>query len=136
MNNQNIYKLYQIMEYLSLKFDYQAIFIKDIKKDEIWLINENNPNYQIIRLTTNDLETLNYDQDRINKTIRNFSVRMVKDIKFLDIHIGEYEVLDEKHDTISIDENYYAGISLDNIFPGLKNIIHKIDKTFFKIKSI
>ena len=136
MNNQNIYKLYQIMEYLSLKFDYQAIFIKDIKKDEIWLINENNPNYQIIRLTTNDLETLNYDQDRINKTIRNFSVRMVKDIKFLDIHIGEYEVLDEKHDTISIDENYYAGISLDNIFPGLKNIIHEIDNQEKEINDI
>ena len=123
----NIYKIYQIMEYLSINHDFQVIYLRGNKKDEIWMVNEKHPKYQIIRITDTNIETLDYDQNRINQILNALNNRFLKNLNFLDIHIGKYEVLNEKHDTVSIDENYISGNNIEDVFNGIKEVIHSVE---------
>lgn len=129
------YKIIQLIEFFVNKFNYTHTLVNYIdeesntKGNEIWFINENNPNYQLIRISEWNL---------INKHIFNASMvaviekfkesNVVKDdYKVLDIHICKDEVIGEyPYDLICVDNNYYSGIELEDKYPGLKKCIHPI----------
>lgn len=136
MNNKNIYKLYQLMEYFNNKYNYQAVLISNnIKKDEVWLINKDRPKYKVIRISLENIDLVNYDIERKGQILKALSSRMMEDCDLLDILVGNNDVIDEHFPTISIDENYYDGINLDDSFPEIKNIIHTPDNIENDIKK-
>lgn len=128
--NNNIYKMFQLNDYFITKYQYNQFLINNYKSfinNEIWLYNFNNLNYQIIRITIFSSKEFIYDKERIEIYLDYLKKASKNDnLKFLDIHINsdEYSKDDEEYDFINLDENYCAGVSLNEIFPGIKSVIH------------
>ncbi|MBQ1509061.1 MAG: rhomboid family intramembrane serine protease, partial [Erysipelotrichaceae bacterium] len=135
----NIYKLYQVMGYLSLSHGYRGVLLKgNVHRDEIWLVNRENKTYEIIRITMASLESVDYDRERIRQCIHAIASQVqIRDPRFLDIHIGKGEVLDnEAFDTLCLDIGYQNGIDVSAVYPGLRNVIHHVDDPNAEIKQI
>ena len=148
----NAYKIFQLMEYFITNYDYVSFRVQGLDKDnEILIASKTNPNYQVIRITTDSVESSFYDSERFN-TYKNvikgqFSLN---EVKLLDIHIGNEEVDGkDENTTVSIDTNFHSGIDLSTQYKGIYEVIHdvvdseseikkrvlSINQTFLKIKD-
>ena len=58
MNRSNIYKIYQLYNFFMHNYNYVnfSFYGKDFK-DELWLLNKDNDDYQIIRLSSKEIIT-------------------------------------------------------------------------------
>lgn len=136
----NTYKLLQINSLFINKYGYNQVLINQYSsysKTESWLFNPNNKDYQLIRVTFNNPSTISYDYERIEDHINYFS-KSIKELKFLDIHIGndKYDKDDETYDHCIVEDNYYDGVDLHNIYPEIYNVIHTVDDTKKEISSL
>lgn len=126
---EKIYKVYQLVHFFACKYGYRSFLIKNLAKpDEIWLINQRNSLYNIIRVSNYSLDDTYNDDNRINQYIKMMSTSL-KGVKasFVDIHIGNETVTElEKFDTVCIDSGYYEGIDISGAFPGIKNVVHDV----------
>lgn len=127
--NSEYYKIYQIESILVTKHGFNEILLKkyqDYFQKESWLFNYKDPNYQVIRVSFFDCNFSVEDNARINEYLNYFKKDSNIDIKFLDIHINknEYNESLELYDYINIEENYYAGIDLKSIYPGIYDSVH------------
>lgn len=142
LENNELYKVFQINDILVNKYGYSQFFIKDfehVKEKEAWLFNAENKKYQAIRVSFFNASQFEFDSQRINTYLNLFSkVYKKKKISFLDIHIcndkhvAEYE----PYDYINIEENYYDGVDLSVLFPEIYNSIHKVKDSESEIKAI
>ncbi len=138
-NRPDVYKLYQVMSYLTLTHGYKGIVMKgSVKSDEIWMVNRDTNVYPIIRITMASMDSVDYDLDRLSLCIRSIASQvLIDEPTFLDIHIGKGEVSDhEEYSTICLDQDYFSGVNVDNIFPGIRNVIHPVADPSQEIKSI
>lgn len=135
MNN---YKIYQLFSFFAMKFSYKTLNFNGNKQDELWLINPGHQYYPLIRITSSSIETVMFEEDRIRNLIDNIFKRFkIKNGRFLDIHVGQEEILDiEKFDSISLDQNYYSGIEVNDIYPGIHNVVHEVSDPNLEIASI
>lgn len=126
--SENTYKLYQLMEYFT-KHAYENVFIKNLMKDdELWLFNKNNSCFNLIRVSTSSLDDSFNSKDRINAFIKTIEVHTKLNIDFLDLHVSNEVVFDnETFNTVCLDIGYYSGIEIENVFPGIKNVVHFVD---------
>lgn len=125
MDNQ-IYKIFQVMEFFITKYSYVSVQIKNlVKPEEAFIVSPDNKQYPLIRISTTPVLNSKYDKERIDKIVEVLSAQFVLDSsKVLDIHVGNDKVNnDEPYKTISINSNYYSGDNLENIYPGIHNII-------------
>ena len=140
MAREDIYKLYQLSSILISKYNFRQFVIQQLtsNQDEVWLINENDINYNLIRITFNNADTFTYEKDRINDYLKVLKGSLLEDIRFLDIHISsdEYDKDLEPYDYINIEENYFKGIDLSNIYPEIYQSIHKVDNRDKEISKI
>lgn len=126
MENKNYYKAFQITDILVNKYDFTQIVLtkyRSYMSKEVWLQNNNNPFYQVIRVSFFSASQFVYDEERVNEYTDFFKFNSKKDdIKILDIHINKdvYDKSFESIDYINLEENYYDGINVDNIFPELR----------------
>ena len=137
--NSEVYKLYQVMHYLTLNHNYRGVLLRGYaRKDEVWLFNNSVDIYNIIRLTMSNLDSVDYDRERLEKCVIAISKQTgIRDPFFLDIHIGKGEPLDdEQFATLCMDVGYYKGDDTDQIFPGLKRAIHTVEDPNEEIKQI
>ena len=138
----NLYKILQVSDIFVNKYGYSQIVLEQYKQyisNETWLYSLENNNYSVIRITTNTSNQFTYDQNRFDDYIRYFKTALnLNSINALDIHISnnKYEKEDENYDFINIEENYYDGIDLKNIYPEIYNCIHHVDDVDKEINSI
>jgi membrane associated rhomboid family serine protease len=122
-------KLLELLEFFVTKFDYSLVsFGEQAKADEIWILKPNSKNYQLIRLTTNSIEKVSYEKNKIDNIKKVLSDNMKKELNFLDIHIGKDEVFEsEIYDSVVLDTNFYSGKNLNDSFPGISTSVHEIN---------
>lgn len=140
-NKANLYKLFQLTDLFIDKYQFNQIIIKqlnDIEKDEAWLANFDDKNYNLIRLTFNSAETFIYDKNHVDEFINYLSKTTNKKIKFLDIHINKekYDPINEEYDYLNIDLNYADGKDVSKIYPELYKTIHEVKNGNDEIKNI
>ena len=128
METNNIYKIYQLMEFFINKYGFNNVVVKElIDKNEVWLTNSTSKDYTIVRISLSSLDNTFTSKSRIDKFIDVIASSLKSKPKFLDIHISNETVTDnELYDTVCIETNYYSGIEIDNIYPGIKNVIHDV----------
>lgn len=128
------------------KFGYQVVLDSDYESSkELFLFNENDPNYQLIRLTSsssNDENEINHLKDCFNKLFYQNNIDIDK-IKFLDIRFTSVlpSNLDSKFDTTYIvsknNKTNIYGINLENYYPSflteLGNVIRRTNNFFASI---
>ena len=137
--DNNLYKLYQLFNFFNAKFSYQMVnFGENANKKELWIANPTNNAYQLIRLTTSTLETVEFEKTRIDKNIASFSRAFKgKTLSFLDIHVTREEVYDEEvYDSVSMDSDYYDGLDVSEAYPGIKHVIHDVKDPNAEIQAI
>lgn len=136
--NKDLYKLYQLISFFVMKFSYKTLQVPNMKSDEIWLINPNHQFYPFIRVTTNSIEQVMFEEERLRETIDFVAKRLrLSKSRLLDVHVGRDDILDEeKFDSIAIDIDYYDGIELKDIYPGIHSVIHYSDNPNLEIKEI
>ena len=136
------YKILQLSEVFLNKYDYKQIVIEDYKSfanSESWFFNQTNQNYQVIRISLNSPEQYDFDANRINIYLSYFrKVFNNEDIKFLDIHIGQYlyDKENEPYDYLNIDHKYFNGVDVKNIYPEIYDCIHNVSNPELEVKKI
>ena len=138
MNELNIYKIYQLLSFFVMKFSYRTLNVPNMKKDEIWLVNPSHKYYPLIRITVNSIEQVMFEENRIRETIDLvFNRAKIKEGRYLDLHIYKDEILaNELFDSVAIEENYYSGIELNDIYPGIHSVVHQVANPDLEIKEI
>ncbi len=132
------YKLYQLLSFFVTKFSYKIIPVDNSRPNEVFLVGSIDRKYPLIRLTTNSIEQVTFEKERLDETISFIFNRLrIKDGRFLDIHIGRDEILDEEiYDSIAIDIDYYSGPDLNDYYPGIHKVIHEVSDATAEINSI
>lgn len=127
--NNNIYKIYQLMEFFTVKHSFNNVMVKElIKANEVWLSNEKNNDFNIIRISISSLDETFSDKERIENFINVVTKSFKVEPKFLDIHISNETVSEnEIFNTICLNTEYYSGINVENSFPLIKNVVHEAD---------
>ncbi len=128
----NLYKVFQVSEIFISRYGYKQILLESFSsynRQEHWLVNENDPNYQLIRVTTLPPTAVAYDQERIDAYLQFLSQRLERDIRFLDLHISRepYDPEDETYPHGNLEESYYEGIDLKQIYPEIYSCVHEVD---------
>ncbi len=132
------YKLYQLISFFVMKYSYKIINVQGQKSDEIFLIAPDHAYYPLIRLTLASIEQVTFEKDRLHQLVdimfKSFRIRQGR---FLDIHVHRDEILEhEEFDSIAIDIGYYAGPDLNDIYPGIKYVVHEVSNPQLAIKDI
>ena len=140
MARQDIYKIYQLSSVLISKYGFKQFVIQqlEINKDEIWLINDKDQNYNLIRITFNNPNNFIYEKPRVDNYIKVIEGNILKEIRFLDIHISndEYDSSLEEYDYINLEENFASGKNVFDIYPELYQCIHKVEDKEKEISAI
>lgn len=127
-NIENVYKIYQLMDFFVKKYGFNNVLVKDlIAKNEIWLVNKENPEINIIRISTSSLDETYMDKLRIDKYIETIKKNLNNSNTFLDLHVSKEEVgAVEFYETTCLDSNYLSGRNLDGVFPGINYVVHDV----------
>ena len=139
MNRIQLCKTYQLYNFFLSNHSYVSFsFFGKEFQDELWLVNKDNPYFQIIRVTPKNQIDINNDINRIQTIKQVFSNEFKNEnLKFLDLHIGLEEAYSNyDFDVVVIEEDYHSGKELNNIFPGIYNVIHNVKDTELEIKDL
>ena len=134
----NSYKIYQLFHFFISRFSYQILNTKEQDRGIYWLINPKNPSYPYIRITTHTLEQVVFEKEKIEETLY-FIRQQIPSIngRFLDIHISREEVgKNELYDSLCLDTDYYSGVDLSSIFPGIHQVIHEVINPMQEVGTI
>ena len=122
------YKVFQLMNYFVSNYNYISFNIKGLMKDnEIFIASNENNNYQMIRISTSPSYLASNDEDRIKQfgeiVKKQFAI---KDLKFLDIHIGYDDIENDEFpfDVAVLNTNHHSGKKIDDAYPGVYDVIH------------
>ena len=130
MGNYNI-KILQMLEFFITKHNYVIVNFDDDAskiKNEVWIFKAGSKDYQLIRITIASVQQVLFEKNRIEQIKTAITSKIATKVNFLDIHINNDKIGDEElYPSVAINTNYYDGIDLSEIFPGIKNVIHEID---------
>ena len=134
MANNDLYKLFQVADFLVSKYNFSQLIIKQSEVppfSELWYLNSKREKYNVIRITFEAASDYYKNENRIETCLdaAKKSISFDYDISFLDIHVDKEEYIEnyESYDFINIDDNYYQGVDLKNIFPEIYTAIHNVD---------
>ena len=145
MNSNDVYKVFQLMEFFVTKYAYTCFAVKGLSKaNEVFVASKENPNFNLIRISTDSIEKTFYDENRIEKISEVIKSQLgLNKINVLDIHISNEELYgDEKFATVCLNTNFISGEDIENSYPGVEKVIHEvkdgeaeIKKSIFSINS-
>ncbi|MBQ2510317.1 MAG: hypothetical protein II529_05800, partial [Erysipelotrichaceae bacterium] len=126
-----LYKIFQLSDVFIRRYGFSQILLdsySSYNRQEHWLYRKDDPDYQLIRITTVSASAIDYDRERINAYISYLSSKFEKEIRFLDLHISseEYDETDEEYDHANIEEGYFAGTDLKQIYPEIYDAVHSV----------
>ena len=121
-------KLLELLEFFVTKYNYVLVsFGEEAVPEEVWLVKPESSKYQLIRLTTNSIEQVRFEETKIERVRQILSSNIKRELEFLDIHVGKDEVYEnEIYNSVVIDAGHYSGINLNPMFPGISSVIHEI----------
>ncbi|MBR5342145.1 MAG: rhomboid family intramembrane serine protease [Erysipelotrichaceae bacterium] len=128
MDNGSFVNMYQVANELISKYDFRQQFIKqyaDYLNVELWMCKEEDPNFQLIRITCNNPEEFSKDQNRVKNIIKGFEALYKKELSFLDIHVGEfiYNSEFEPYKYLNVMKDYTNGYDVHDIYPEIYTAI-------------
>ena len=140
MGNDELYKLIQLTEFFITNYKYAQIALKqysDLISSEMWLLNAENKDYQVIRISFSSADQYQFEKDRIDEYMTIFKT-CCKNPKLLDIHINReiHNPETEPFDYLNINNNYADGVDLTNIFPDIYKAIHIVKNPNLEIKNL
>lgn len=138
MNKSEIYKSYQVFNFLIERFSYITFtFYSRNNENELWLANKENKDYQLIRISNNSSHINQEDYAKIN-AIKNAIKKQlfIDEINFLDIHICKEEVFGDNDMIACMDKDFKSGIDLTNIYPGIYEAIKEVEDQESEIKRL
>lgn len=136
MSQINSAKMLRVAQYFISKYNYQSINV-DNRQDELWLFSQENKDYDLIRISCKGIAQVDYEKQRLHASIKVIRDSLKITGRFLDIHVSNDEILEnEEFDSIAIEENYYSGIDVKDIFTGLETIVHSVENPQKEIKEI
>lgn len=120
--------VYQILDCLVTQYDYKIVNVPRNKKD-IWLANDANEKYPMIRLSAVMATSAVFEQDYLAKIKNALSMVLNKQSPLLIINTNEKSSSFSEGDIVQIlindeqisDETFY------DEFPNLKNVLHKVE---------
>ena len=137
--NRSLTKIYQLMDFFVSNFGYTNLYIKDLMKPgQVFLINLDHPDYQLIRIANSSIYYMEQDRDNITNFINAYSERInINRPRFLDIHITNETVNgDECFDCATIDTNFHSGEDLEAIYPGIYNVVHEVENQESELRTL
>ena len=124
-----IAKVFRLLQVLNLKYGFVLFSgeseLFDLGK-EYWLINKDDPHYQIIRITYKKAADFKQEENRIKAMIALLSKEVQSDLNsFLDIHVNKdvYDPSFEEYDHINLEYDYADGVDLHEIYPEIYKAI-------------
>lgn len=136
MSQINDAKILKMAQFFIANFQYLTLNV-DNRQDELWLFNSEHVTYSLIRISCKSLSQVTYEKQRLDASIKVIRESLKLEHKFLDIHLGQEEVLeDEVFDSVSIEDHYYSGLDLEPLYPGFKCVSLKVDDPQEEIKKI
>lgn len=124
-----IYKVFQLMEFFVTKYSYSCFVINGLSKNnEIIVVSKENPSFNMIRISTDSVENIYYDEQRVEKASEIIKKRLgLEKISVLDIHISNEKLYgDEKFDTACLNTNFASGYDLKSLYPGVYEVVHDV----------
>ncbi|MFI3284724.1 MAG: rhomboid family intramembrane serine protease [Erysipelotrichaceae bacterium] len=136
MNPTNNAKVMQVVEFLINHHHFQTVNV-DNRKDELWLFSKSDEMYSLIRVSAKSIEQIDYEKDRLKKSIAIINHQLGLNKRFLNIYIGKDPVYpNEPFDTAMLDEGFKDGISLEPFYPGIDRIVHEVENPVAEMKKI
>ena len=138
MNNNDVYKVFQLMEFFVTKYAYACFAVKGLSKaNEVFVASKENPNFNLIRISTDSIEKTFYDENRIEKISEVIKKQLgLNKIIVLDIHISNEELYgDEKFATVCLNTNFVSGEDIEDAYPGVESVIHEVKDGDAEIKK-
>lgn len=128
MITENEVYLLKVARYFVSKYKYKFVQLKN-DSGEIWLGNDTNAEYPVIRITTSSVSSTFYEKNRILRIHDAICETVQKKAKLLDIHISDELIQDKEEDLvqIAISTDTISGDDVSETFPDLKNQIVKIE---------
>ena len=128
MKRSELYKSFQLYDFFVNRYSYTSFRLMGglSQEGELWLVSKDDPNYQVIRISNRSTESAIDESEKINTIIDVCKQRFyLKNVRFLDIHVCQDEVYEEKYDTSCIEIGFHSGIDLNEIYPGVYDVIHE-----------
>ena len=134
----DFYKVIQVANVFIEKYNFIQIVLQDYRSfnnSELWLRNEDDPNISLIRITTNSIDSIVFDKNRINDYLKFFNCN--KD-NFLDIHISSenYNPDYKDYNYINLDENFASGYNAFNYYPNIYVCVHTVEDKETEYKQL
>ena len=117
-------KAFSLLKHLHLRYGFSLIRPKsDNLNDphEYWALNENDPYYQLIRITSKKASAFKSEQLRIRLVNEHVRREIGKIPSFLDIHVSDeaYDPSFEEYDYMNIEEEFHNGVDVSGIYPDI-----------------
>ena len=115
-------KAFSLLKHLHLKYGFSLIKPKIGRQndlDEYWIMNENDPHYQLIRITSKKASDFKLEEQRIRLINEVVGRQIGKVPSFLDIHVTEeaYEPSFEEYDYMNLEYEFHNGVDVHEFYP-------------------
>ncbi len=140
MVKKDQYKMYQVANVLISHYGFSQVVLDRYQQysgEEAWLVNGDDPHFQLIRVSLAEPLIDQNDENRIDDYLKILKERTGKGIRFLDIHIGtDAYRSDRQYDHLELEEAYAQGTDLHEIYPEIYSSIHKVENEESEILAL
>ena len=128
MAKKENYKILQVATILIEKYNFKRVQFSgfnDVHKNELWLTNDQDFYFQLIRVTTDSAAEYEADKQRINAAIEAVNKKDNRYYRFLDIHISndKYDILLEDYNYLNLEDGYADGYNVFGFYPEIYNVV-------------
>ena len=132
--------MYQVANVLISRYGFSQVVLdryQQYSSEEAWLVNGDDPHFQLIRVSLAEPLVDQHDEIRIDDYLKVLKERTGKAIRFLDIHIStDAYRSDRPYDHLELEEAYAQGIDLHEIYPEIYSSIHKVENEESEILAL
>ena len=141
MARKGNYKILQVSTILVEKYNFKEVAFtdfKDVHKNELWLSNDEDFYFQLIRVTTDSAAEYEADKQRINAAIESVNKKDNRYYRFLDIHISndKYDILLEDYNYLNLEDGYADGYNVFGYYPEIYSAVKTNNDTNKEIINI
>ena len=141
MAKKENYKILQVATILIEKYNFKRVQFSgfnDVHKSELWLSNDQDFYFQLIRVTTDSAAEYEADKQRINAAIEAVNKKDNRYYRFLDIHISndKYDILLEDYNYLNLEDGYADGYNVFGFYPEIYNVVKTSDDSKKELSNI
>ncbi|MDY6062538.1 MAG: rhomboid family intramembrane serine protease [Erysipelotrichaceae bacterium] len=125
----NDYRIFQLTSFLTTKFNYKLINIQGGRAEDVYLYNENDVKFSVIRLTTESSGVLCYNRQNILNIFNLIADNLKLNRNYLNISITHEEIDNNEIFKCSslFSNHFHSGEALENVYPGILDVIVEVE---------